>query len=356
MLPVDRKRRPKALLGLLVAAAGTHWAAHARARDAVPLELTWDAIQGCPTKEAVLARLRQIVGRTPGRMAPLVAEAQITAQRNGVFHLRLITHSGDLVGERNVDGKSCDDLAGVTAFWLAISLHPRDSLSEPSPDGLATQAAPSERRADGASAGERPAADQVSTPAQRLPPAPVAADSTESLPPRRFHGLLRLPLGAFSLGPLPGLSPGFGVGAGVSYDNWRFLAEGALWSSQRGTGRLLLDEYTVELERVSLGLRACRKVWGARLELAPCAVLSLQYLSARGAGPNLAPEAPRAAWISAGLGVQARLLVIPPLSIVLGVDGEIHTARPVVHLGGVGTIERLSPAAATAIVGLEWIL
>jgi hypothetical protein len=354
--PADRSRTPRALLGLLVAVAGAQWPTHASAQDAAPLDLTWNSIQGCPTKDSVLARLRQIVGPTPAAGALLRAEAKITAQRNGAFHLRLTTHSGDHVGVRNVDGKSCADLAAITAFWLAILLNSGEPLSKRGPEGSNAQGPPEKiRAAEAVPAGDQPAAKAVSATAQAPPPVRVPAVEAETAP-RRFHGLLALPLGALSVGPLQRPSLGFGIGAGVSYDNWRVLAEGKLWASQRATAKLLLDEYTVDLKRVSLGLRACRKMWGARLELAPCVVLSLQHLSATGAGPNLAPETPRATWMSAGIGVQARLLVAPLLSIVVGVDGEFHSARPLVQLGGVGTVERLSPAAVAAIVGVEWIL
>ena len=358
--PVERSRTARALLGLLVVAAGTPWARHASAQAAVPLELSWDAVQDCPSKDAVLARVRQIVGAAPATAEPLLAEAKVTAQRNGTFQLRLTTHSGELVGVRQVNGKSCQDLAGITAFWLAILLNSAEPQVKRGAEGQGApgaQGRAGESRPPGATPASEPPATQASSPpAQVVPPVPVAPDPREEAAPRRFHGLLALPLGAFAVGVLPSPSLGFGGGAGLSYDSWRVLVEGKRWASQHATAKVLLDDYAVELERLSLGLRVCRRMWGARFELSPCILVSLQHLSASGAGPNLAPRTPYAAWLSAGLGVQARLRLLPPLNLVAAVDGEIQTARPVVELGGVGTVERLPPAALTGIVGLEWIL
>ena len=103
-------------------------------------------------------------------------------------------------------------------------------------------------------------------------------------------------------------------------------------------------------------LRACRTVVRSRIELAPCVALSLEHLSARGYGPQIAPSSESALWIAAGGGGQARLPLAPWLTLVAGLDVQIQTSRPVITIDGVGSIEQLGPVAGTVLVGSEWIL
>src|SRR3954469_15281520 len=94
-------------------------AAFAQAHE--PVTLKWDAPTACGSAEEVEARIRRLLG--PTRVSTsLRAEATITPNEAGDWHLKLLIYAGDLVGERNLDGKSCDDLAGAAAVALTLLL------------------------------------------------------------------------------------------------------------------------------------------------------------------------------------------------------------------------------------------
>ena len=160
----------------------------------------------------------------------------------------------------------------------------------------------------------------------------------------------------FSLGPLRG-APGYAVAVavGASVDRWRFLARGAFWLAAHQAAPADFQQYGAETRRTSVTLTACRAVFLSRLELAPCATLSLQHLVARGEGAHIAAHAAQTTWGAAGLGAHARLQVAPWLSLFLGVEGEVETSRPQLVVDGVGPVETLLPAAGTISAGPEWI-
>ena len=115
-----------ALYALLCALA---WHTPTLAQNAKPIELKWDAPHGCPNSDAVLERLRQIAGPSYATDTRLGAEATVTQPHEGAFHLRLIIRAGSLVGVRELEGKTCRDLADVTALWLAVLLSSGEPLT-----------------------------------------------------------------------------------------------------------------------------------------------------------------------------------------------------------------------------------
>jgi hypothetical protein len=96
-------------------------------------------------------------------------------------------------------------------------------------------------------------------------------------------------------------------------------------------------------------------VFQSRVELAPCATLSIEHLSARGQGTHISAHTTQTTWVAAGLGAQARVHVASWLNLLLGVEGEIETARPRLFLDGVGEVATLLPVAASMSLGSEWI-
>jgi hypothetical protein len=267
------------------------------------------------------------------------------------------------VGVRDVDGKSCKDLGELTAVWLAVLLSSGEPLNEHALEGREANEAPN--RTDVQSDGEQseqdggPSTSAAPAPAPPVPTPPSREShpkpSPEAPPARRTHPLLELPFGALSIGPMQHRSDGLGLAAGLSFERWRFLAEGTLWSTQQATTTYLLNQYTANLKRFSAGARGCRAMWGSALELASCLTVSVQHLSASATGLDLASQTPSTTWLAAGAGVQARGFIAPWLGLVVGIDGEFETARPEIYLRGIGGVERLSPAAATITVGSEWI-
>ncbi len=311
----------------------------------------------------VLARVRQLSGPTKTSGAELHAEATITQPSDGQLQLRLVIRAGNLVGVRNIDGKSCKDLAGATAVALALLLSSEAPLSERELAGPLTNENPTSGVDPSTTEHTNPAnarSSPVTPAAPAAPPPQQPRDSevsgNEAAPSRRWRALAVLPLGVFSVGPLRQPSLGLGLAAGGSFERWRVLAQGTLWSPQRATMTNLRDAYSANLERFSINLRGCRNASHGRFELAPCLTVSLQHLSARGSGPDVVPQSRAATWIAAGAGLRVGVLVAPWLRWVGEIDAELETSRPEVEISGLGSFERLLPAAAIVSIGPEWIL
>lgn len=322
-------------LAALVLVFGLGCPAPSIAQPRESIELVWNVPDGCPSAEAVLARVRQIAGAGPVNVAPLRAEATIAQQADGQYQMQLVIRAGALFDTRSIEGKACKDLVGAAAVALAVALSSLESAAAGNP-------AVSEQRAE--------------PQTLQAPPVAPVAGASEPSPPRRWHGLLGLPLASLGAGPLRESSLGLGLAAGASFDDWRLLAEGRLWASRSVTRRELLDDYGADLRRVTVTLRGCRSVWGSRFEIAPCALVSLHHLTASGRGPHIAPRSPEVVWLAAGVGLRARLLLAPWFGLFAAADGEVQLSRPEIDLEGVGTLGRLAPAAATITVGSEWIL
>jgi hypothetical protein len=324
--------------------------------------------------------VRKIAGATRPTAYTLRAEASVTQPSDGTFRLRLEIHYGNLAAVRNIEGKSCKDLAGAAAVALALLLSSEEPLSERDLAGnVATTSGANNSGVAGVSAattGNQQPANQPGSQNQSPSSPPPTEPTTSSLPtsdesgaPRRWHVLLLVPLGSLGVGPMKQVSLGLGGGVGLSFDRWQFLAESRLWASQHETASHLVYDYDVELSRLSFGARACRVVFGDRFEFAPCALMSVHHLSVRGSGRNLVPGTDSATWAAVGIGARSRFLITPWLGVVATVDGELQLSRPEVSvsLPPAGSqepipestpvvIERLAPAAATITLGVEWIL
>lgn len=374
---------------VLLCASGMFSAGRASAQSAAPIELKWNALEGCPTEAAVLARVRKIAGTTRATANTLRAEALVTQPSDGLFRLRLEIHYGNLAAVRNIQGKSCKDLAGAAAVALALLLSSEEPLSErdlagapvtPTGPGAGSVAAGSAGTSGGANADDQQRGNQTpstSTTSQAQPSnsqpstqptTSTSSPSVDSGPPRRWRILLVAPLGSFSVGPMSQISRGVGGGVGFSFDRWRFLGEGRLWATQHETTSSRGYEYDAEFERFTATARGCHAFYGPRLELAPCALLSIHHLSVTGSGRSLVPATDTATWAAVGIGAQSRLLITPWFGLVAALDGELEFSRPEVSMslppaGSQGPmpeptrvqLAHLAPAAATLSLGVEWI-
>lgn len=321
--------------------------ARARAQPAEPVDFEWNAPSGCPQLEEVEAGIRKLAGPRKSSSVPLHAEATVTRAEDGELHLRLVLHAGDMVEERNIDGRSCSALAGATAVAIALlfrsgALHSDDSAAL----GSAANGDPSD---------SAPATPATAAPPTKQPEPAHAEHPAEPPSQRRWRALVQLPLGVLSVGPLPAPTLGVAAGAGLAIDQWRFLAKGAYWFPKQAEVTSDFRQYAADLRLVSATLQVCRALTQGTLELAPCASVSALHLSARGQGAHIAAHEAQATWIAAGVGADARLHVASWLSLLVGVAGELETSRPRLSLGGVGPVATLWPAAGVLTAGAEWI-
>jgi hypothetical protein len=363
--PAEGLRGTAARAAALVALCALVLPVRARAQSPEPVELSWDAPPGCPHAREVRDRIRQLAGASKSSGTPLRAEATVSRNDDGRLHLKLVVHAGNLVGERNIDGKSCADLAGATAINLALLLNASEPLSEsalagseqPGSASSAGAAAASSfgdaRKQDAAGTSSQPAPAPKPEPQAQAPHAQAPADDAATT--RRWRALIELPFASLGIGPLPRPSFGLSLGGGVSLERWRFLAETNAWLSQQlrpsdhpGLG--------AKVGRIVASLRACRAVVPGRFELAPCLHVSVDHIWARGTGANVASRTAATTWVAVGAGAQARLYLAQWFSLVGEVDAQIETARPRISIDGVGYVGQLAPAAVTLRLGSEWIL
>lgn len=348
----------------------------ARAQSAQPVELVWNAPAGCASAQDVLDRIRKLAGSAKSSGTPLRAEATITRRDKGGLHLKLVVHAGNLVGERNIDGTSCDDLVGATAVNLALLLNSAEPLSERDLSGHGQPSAGDHEQAgigtssdassaSGSRSGDQgdqsdrapkpPEPTQASRGERQPAPAAAQAPADEASSSRSWHGLLQVPLVSLGIGPLPRPSPGVGLAAGVLVEPWSFLAGGSAWLRQelKATDHPGLG---ASVDRVDASLRMCRTILFGRFQAAPCLSVSLNHIWSRGMGSHVAPRTDEATWVGAGVGAQVRLHLATWFGLIGAVDGQIEAARPRISIDGVGRIGQLWPAAVTMTLGSEWIL
>ncbi|MEO6601578.1 MAG: hypothetical protein ABIQ16_17010 [Polyangiaceae bacterium] len=299
------------------------------------------------------------------------AEATVTRNPSGNFHLRLITRVGSQVGERTIDGKSCNSLAGATAIAVVLMLRSANPLDE-GDLAAAPPASPSDAsREKSEGAGRLPTSanrdnQEIARGTKPATREPTEQPSDAPEPHRRWHVLLQLPQAALGVGPLREPSLGGAISGGLGLDRWRFLARGTVWlpqhvsatSDQGGEsfGFTGTQTYGADIRRTTGSLLACRALWLSRFEVAPCLKVSLEHLSARGTGTHIAARTDGATWLAGGLGLHARAFLAPWLSFVLGIEGELESSTPQLSLAGVRNFEKQLPAAGTVTVGAEWIL
>lgn len=327
----------------------------AAAQSPTPLDLVWSAPPGCSSADDLRARVRKLIGEREVTGTSLRAEATVTRSGQGSLHLRLIVRVGDLVGERNLDGKSCQDLAGSAAIALALLLRSDAPLSDERSSAAVMPSQNEQRAADGrASEGSSVAVvvPAASPPLERasaeLAPSPSTA--------RRIQGLVRAPIGLFGYGPLRRPSFGLALAVGVAVARWSVEGEGRLWWPSEATSARQAERYGARIDRYTAGVRTCRALAGTRLELAPCLALSVEHIAARGTGAHISEREARATWLAAGLAAHARLHVLRWLRLVGGLELQLQTARPTLVIEGVGQIAKLLPVTFTVSFGPEWIL
>jgi hypothetical protein len=344
------------------------------AQTGIPVQLAWQAPANCPQEVQVRQKLREQLGASAADAASsrLRAEGQVEAIGER-FRLTLNIHYDLVNATRVVHASSCEDLSGVAAVTLALLFRAEHSSSAPLTErdlGGGAAAAGAENRAEGvAERGSvdengRGGADQgvaATSPSPEKPTVNEQEHPSESgaANPARWQFAFRVPELRAELGVLPEPSYGIGLAAGVRHEAWRFLASGTLWLAQEYEPGPFLG-YGAHFGRVSGELSVCRGWRFTGFELAPCVLLSLDDVSARGTGVGISSTNPRTAWVSVGAGVQGLWSLSRKVALVFGINARVATSKPrfvSASVGqGDGEIAQVGPAALGAILGCEWLL
>lgn len=247
----------------------------APAPSAVPVELRWDAADGCPDRTEILAAIGRFVAPTVHPEGwSVVAEAEVRATETGwIASLHMRFPEGEL--RRQIEGESCAVVSEAAALIVSVLLDPQAvlaELEEPSPDVAGSQTSSSESPALPSS--ESRAEPVTSTP---LPPVP----STDERRRASVQGLLAIG-GQASYGILPRWGGGPSLAGGVEFGRLRVELRSRFDVPQR-----VLLPSTDSGARLSLWSTAglgCFVPTRDRLRVPLCVGPALGWLRARGVG------------------------------------------------------------------------
>lgn len=308
------------------------------------LDLRWDAPAGCPQRDQVLARIRGLAGTALDETARLSVDGTI-ARAGARYFLTLLVGDGRETRERVIASESCADLAGAAAVSVALLLGV-DASSIEDRERVRDAPAPSEREPASGVQREDTTEPQPAPPEERTPPEER----------QRWAAVVRAPIGAADVGPLPRPAFGIGFGAGLRYDAWRLLALGRLSLHQTIDDSDASGTFGAELERATAELVGCHGWRSLRFEIAPCVGFALELLNARGFGDGVAAASERAVWPAASAGGVAHWYATESLAFFLGMTGYVELSRPRIVIEGLGELAQLAPVALGGTFGAEWIL
>lgn len=324
------------------------------------VDFEWRAPPQCPQESEVEAKVRALAGSSLDGRAQLKAEAVVEEVGRG-FRLRLRVTEGEVVRERVIVAESCADLAGAAAVALVFLLQDEqanpDSTTPPEGETPATE--PGETTPPTSSTGVASSPPSSSAKGGESD-APGSEPTIYELPdteepdtPGRWDALIRVPVLALDLGPLPHPSVGFGLGGGVRYDTLRLVVVGQ-WSLKQ-TVDATVSGVSAELQRATGVISLCRGWVRGRLELSPCLALALEHVDARGQGTNVAGRSASAQWVAPGAEVTLHVHLFERWALLAAISGRYEAGQPRLVIQELGELRQLAPLGAGALLGAEWI-
>ena len=348
-----------------------------------PIALRWQAPSACPsaseiveTAEALLAEAllaeaqlaetslpEAPLGPERASRAPIEVEAIVSSLESGRFEVRLESAQG----VRRLEASSCALLGEAVSLILALMVDPAALETAPEPEGAAALLARLEAEAEPELASGALAPDPGQVAEGRGQPAPfepaeilsaprlLAPPSTPPPPPAprsgpdRWLGLQLHLLG--DLGSLPAAA--LGPAASISLGLGRLrCALGAFWLAPREGVAPARPSAGGLLSLAGARLSAAFVARSGRLELGPAALLEAGVMVGEGHGVT-DPGLGRALWFALGVGLEARLGLLPWLRLRAALELALPLLRPSFVLLGVGPVHRASPAIARVALGLE---
>jgi hypothetical protein len=339
-------RLPASLAGVILPMWLLHVSA-ALAEDVPPVELTWSATEGCPTRESVLSEVAREVGPRGKQAAGVIARAVVTQDERGLWRSELVVEIGAAHGERLLEAQSCEGVASAAALIIAIAVEtgaPPASPKAPAPVPVPVPV---------------PVPPPVVTAAARPPQPPPRPPAPVDSPHRNSKLLLAL-AGVVDSGTLPSLSPGLEASLGGSYGTsiWRgrITAAGAYFAPETAGvtdgarpgegGRFTL---------LTLSGRACVSRTVSTFDLGPCLGGEVDAMSGEGVDSKTTTTG-HGRWAALSGSLLGAWHPIGPLAVFLRLDAIVPLARPSFVLQEPSTdISVHSPASISprAALGIE---
>jgi len=307
-----------------------------RADAPPPVDLEWQVEGvGCPTRDAVLGRVRQLVGSDAASSPRIHGSAVMTRNERGLS-LVVRVRSGDVEDTRTAESRSCAALGEAAAIILATAIDAarerQEAHDSPSivADGPATPPARDDSRST-------------------KPPPPGRSRREHRPPTQKTTTKIAVGVGAsalFDFGTLPRPTAGIELAVHLGVDRWRVAIAGSLWQPREQT----FTERSprgARFEVLTLGGLGCWTPLGDRFRVGACAELDITRLQISGFGIRR-PSSTRGIWptVRAGLIAEARLH--RAASVFIRTDAAFALAVPRIVLSTVGDAVSLHEVGSPA--------
>lgn len=297
------------VVGLVrIAAAAAAFGVFGLASSNARADVEWPSVVGCPSAEAVRARVRALAPtneREPTVIVTIHDEGVLT-----VAEVRIDFSTGE-TGTRRLEGEDCASVAEAACLVIAMSL--RESASAPSVP-----------------------------PALEVLPRRAASSSESS----HVRGTLALEAGVVA-GPLPNASPSGALVAAASLGAFRVEVEGSLVATQRGEAAPGLGG---DFSLFSAAARGCFAPRWHRITVGTCVGLEVDHMTATGVGALSVSKR-----VVADVGPQLGGILEWRMFGALGLRAEVVATAPVVRrtfvLGAVGEVHRPGVMTVGAWIG-----
>jgi hypothetical protein len=299
-----------------------------------------------------LDRIGALVGSSLDQTEGLSVEGKIE-KNAGRYWLTLSVRDGREVRKRVIGSDSCADLAGAAAVTLALLLGIEVRSTEP--ENTTQGAAGAGNGSAGAGDQKQPTAPPKASAAPPPKPAPKASPG-DAESKREWAFVIRAPIGSAELGPLPDPTLALGLGLGARYESWLAVLSGRISRRQTVTAPALGSNVSADLDRITGELATCRGFRWGTVEVAPCFLVAVEYVTARGSGDGVTPGAQHTAWPALGVGGAAHFYATESLAFFVTLAGYVELARPRLVIEGLGEVGQLTPFAGGLGLGVEWIL
>jgi hypothetical protein len=359
------------------------------------LELDWQAPVACADEAAIRARVGQLLVQSSANPGALRVRGRVERR---VSHFRLVLRL-DVHGrhaERELRSADCRSLSETAAWLVAVAvdpgLHPpllaagdeaaNGAAAKQAPAALsgaqaqptvaaqaspdASSSAPQAAKASADASSTAPQAAQTSpdaSPAAASAASVAASSAQASHPSQPAHA----PAGALPLGWGGGVYTGLwaaglfgpavslGLRGGVRLA-WATLELTAAEHFERSQALAGVPGVSSNASSQELGLAACA-LWGARVRMGPCGVLTGVSSQVRVEGVASGTHPRTALWASGGLGLALGYSIYGSLELRLdaGLWAPI-SARPRFNLAPVGAVGEIAPLGGSVRVGAGFIL
>lgn len=304
---------------------------------AAPIE--WDAPDGCPGLDAVLADVRRALrsdaldlGAVSRVRGVVLAERAALPSR---YRLTLEVVAGERRSSRSFEAESCDDLARAAALAISLAVH----------SGGAESGSASNTAALGAPSLNAPEASEPPLGSDGAPERETSA-SGEGGAPWWSAGANAV----VDFGALPEAAVGIGLEARAGLGAWELGVHALLLQDQQ---LAVGGSDSVELGLMAAGLRACRRLLDRALVVGACLGAEVGRLTAVSVELERGREV-HDPWLAVGPSVLARTLFDGPLQLELLAEPLLPLARKQYAVNG--TDEVHTPSAVDVRVQLGLII